>query len=113
MGLVWVIWLACAGLAWAAGEDVRLLPLVDLGTPAFTPYTLRDGLPATVMGSATVDAQGYTWAASANGILRFNGRDWRTEPPAAIQGILGELFTDHEGTTWVAFRDRGCGAVER
>ncbi len=107
VGLVLLIWLACAGCAWAADEDVTPLPVADLGSPAFTPYTLRDGLPATVMGSATVDAQGYTWAASANGILRFNGRDWRTEPPAAIQGILGELFTDHEGTTWVAFRDRG------
>ncbi len=85
----------------------RPLDLFDLGAPVFTTFSVRDGLPASVMAGIRVDRQGFVWASSAEEVARYDGRQWQTEGAFAARGVLGALSVSHDGRLWMATRDRG------
>jgi diguanylate cyclase (GGDEF)-like protein len=94
-------------LAAAAVPPQRPIDLFDIGAPSFTTFSTRDGLPAWVMSGVQVDGEGFVWASSAQGLARYDGHRWEAAGPIAAVGTLGALMTDHQGTLWAAFRDRG------
>jgi len=87
------------------------LDLFRLGAPSFTNFSVRDGVPGSVIASVQTDRDGFVWLGSAHGVARYDGRRWsrREEAP---DGTLGDFMTDHEGTLWVAFRDSGIARLE-
>lgn len=98
--------LAGIAVVQAAPDD-----LSELGAPTFAAFTARDGLPSSVMASIAVDAQGFTWAASAEGLYRYDADRWDSAGALAPQGILGDLMSTHDGDLWVAFHDRGIARL--
>jgi len=97
--------LACVALAVCGGALAQQpLNLADLSAPSFTTFTARDGVPQSVSVSIQTDAEGYVWLASAQGVSRYDGREWTARMP---QGTLGTFTLDHSGSLRVAFRDRG------
>jgi diguanylate cyclase (GGDEF)-like protein len=85
------------------------LDLFELGAPTFTTFSTRDGVPDMVIPSVQTDHDGFVWLSTPQGLARYDGRRWNAIDAPAINGSLGELMTDHEGTLWSAFRDRGIG----
>jgi diguanylate cyclase (GGDEF)-like protein len=103
-------WLLIALTGFASAQSTpstRPLDLSDLGAPTFTTFSARDGVPESVIVDVQTDHDGFVWLSSAQGLARYDGHHWNTDDALAIKGLLGEMFTDHEGTLWVAFRDRG------
>jgi len=59
-----------------------LLAVVITGTASsqslrFTRYTEEEGLPSPLVKSITSDSNGILWAATDDGLVRFDGRDFR------------------------------------
>ena len=88
------------------------LNLFDIGAPAFTSFSARDGVPESVIASVQTDRDGFVWLASTQGLARYDGVRWNATEPPAIDGSLGELMLAHDGTLWSAFRDRGIARYD-
>jgi diguanylate cyclase (GGDEF)-like protein len=60
--------------------------------------------------SLAIDAQGYLWAGTPNGPIRYNGRSWRafkiphTGAPVAVWPLLAA----RDGSYWFGTQDRGA-----
>ena len=90
----------------------RTLDLSNLGAPAFTTFSARDGVPEDVGSGIQVDRDGFVWLSTARGLARYDSHRWNGIDPPAINGVLGTFLLDHEGTLWVAFRDRGIARYD-
>lgn len=106
--LPWLL-LALAGTVGAAPPAA--LNLADLAAPSFTTFSVHDGLPASVQSSVQVDATGFVWAASAEGLARYDGSHWEAQGAFFTQGVLGTLTRTSDGHLWVGFRDRGVAEL--
>jgi diguanylate cyclase (GGDEF)-like protein len=87
--------------------SVTPLDLLDLGAPAFTNFTTRDGVPDSGMMSTCVDAEGFVWAASPEGLYRYDGHRWIASDDPAVAHSATNVFLDHQGVMWAAFRNAG------
>lgn len=96
--------LACAQDAEAT---TRPIDLRDIGAPAFTNFSARDGLPFAVMIEVRTDRDGFVWAASPAGVFRYDGKRWTASDDPAMAHPVHDLWVDHEGTLWAAFRSHG------
>lgn len=96
----------------AAAAEQQSIDLDDLVAPGFTTFSIRDGLPASIMADVQVDAEGYVWAASADRLARYDGNRWETEGEFAAEGTVGSLLRAHDGVLWVGFNNRGIGRLE-
>ena len=112
--------LLCAAFAFAAAacgalaeSPAAALDLADLSAPSFVTFSARDGVPESVIVGVRTDAEGYVWLASADGVSRYDGREWSAREPWTIHGTLGTFTNDHAGTLRVAFRDRGIARWDR
>lgn len=104
--------LVAALLASAAARADGALALSDLGVPWFTTFSVRDGLPPSIMNSVAIDRDGFAWAASAEELARYDGSRWETGAAFTTKGTLGTLTTTHDGTLWAVFRDRGLARLD-
>ena len=85
-------------LAWVA----LLLPAWVLAQPVHYGvyrWDMRDGLPHNLVHSIAQDRQGFIWAATWEGVLRFNGRsftvfDNENTEEARLSGVLSLLAED-------------------
>jgi diguanylate cyclase (GGDEF)-like protein len=102
---------ACAGPARAADAG-RAIDLDDLAAPAFTTFSVRDGVPDAVIGDVRPDTEGFVWLAAANGLARYDGHVWNAIDAPAVAGTLGTFTLGHDGVLWVAFRDRGVARFD-
>jgi diguanylate cyclase (GGDEF)-like protein len=91
---------------------VTPLDLMDLGAPAFTNFTTRDGLPDAGMMSTVVDREGFVWGASPTGIYRYDGRRWVASNDPAVAHSAINVYIDHQGTLWAAFRNTGLARYD-
>ncbi|MBS0571207.1 MAG: diguanylate cyclase [Proteobacteria bacterium] len=108
-----ILLLVAAGLFAAPARQSDIpLDLFDLGAPSFGNFSIRDGLPAAIMGGVRVDKEGFVWASSAEGLTRYDGNRWESDGSFATRGVLGTLTTTHDGTLWAAFRDRGIARFD-
>ncbi|MEG2940492.1 MAG: diguanylate cyclase [Thermomonas sp.] len=85
----------------------RPLDLSDLAAPVFANFSARDGLPEQVMVDVRTDRDGFVWAASPQGISRYDGRRWTASDDPAMAHPVNNLFVDHDGTLWAGFRNHG------
>ncbi|WDS37442.1 ligand-binding sensor domain-containing diguanylate cyclase [Pseudoxanthomonas sp.] len=109
--LLWM--LLCIAMPAAAqapasrAAPVTPLDLMELGAPAFTDFTTRDGLPDAGMMSTVVDREGFVWGASPAGVYRYDGRHWVASDDPAMAHSAVNVYIDHRGTLWAAFRNTG------
>lgn len=86
---------------------VRPLDLADLAAPSFINFSARDGLPDLVIVDIRTDGDGFVWAASPQGVSRYDGRRWTADPDPAMAHPVDNLFVARDGTLWAAFRNHG------
>jgi diguanylate cyclase (GGDEF)-like protein len=110
--LICLLLLVAWPLVAAPVAPVRPLSLFDLGAPSFTVFSMRDGLPASIMAQVIVDKEGFVWASAADGLVRYDGSRWRHTGDFAARGQLGTLTRTHDGSLWAAFRDRGIARYD-
>jgi diguanylate cyclase (GGDEF)-like protein len=102
-----------AGLALAiliaAPPDPRPAPLdlAALAAPSFEGFSAREGLPDSVLTTVQTDREGFVWAGSPKGLLRYDGHRWHPLGDPRLQDYVENLFLDHEGTLWASFREAG------
>ena len=85
----------------------RPLDLSDLAAPVFANFSARDGLPEQVVVDVRTDRDGFVWAASPQGVSRYDGRRWTAEADPAMAHPVNNLFVDGAGTLWAGFRNHG------
>jgi ligand-binding sensor domain-containing protein/anti-sigma regulatory factor (Ser/Thr protein kinase) len=63
--------------------------------------TTEEGLPSNTVYQIKQDKKGFIWIATANGLVRYDGRDFQLFNPKKIKDkdILG-LFIDNENQVW-------------
>ena len=90
--------LACVGQARAGVPEL----------PRFRAIGVSDGLPSSAVNAIAMDQQGYVWAATADGLARYDGvgfRTWRNDPadPGSLPGNnVQALHVDASNRIWVA-----------
>lgn len=108
--------LCLAVSAFAAGTQrvpaVRPLDLADLASPTFANFSARDGLPDLVMVDIRTDRDGFVWAASPQGVSRYDGRRWTTEADPAMAHPADNLFVARDGSLWASFRNHGLARYD-
>jgi hypothetical protein len=88
---------------WIAPGEPNRLPRVapDGGGPppqyAIRQWTSADGLPASTIQCLLQTHDGYLWIGTRNGLVRFNGRDFRTFPGINCRS----LAEDSDGILWI------------
>jgi diguanylate cyclase (GGDEF)-like protein len=90
----------------------RPLDLADLGAPAFTNFSARDGLPYAVAIAVATDREGYVWAATPAGVYRYDGRRWTPSGDPAMAHSADTLHVDAGGTLWAGFRSDGLARYD-
>ncbi|HSD18084.1 MAG TPA: diguanylate cyclase [Thermomonas sp.] len=100
-------WATVASTAPADSTATRQLDLSDLAAPVFANFSARDGLPEQVMVDVRTDRDGFVWAASPQGVSRYDGRRWVASDDPAMAHPVNNLFVDAAGTLWAGFRNHG------
>ena len=69
-----------------------------------TAYDESRGVPSETVNALARDADGIVWAASNDGLLRFDGKRWAlvSELP---KGDIQSVFADRAGRVWIAMHD--------
>jgi signal transduction histidine kinase/CheY-like chemotaxis protein len=76
--------------------------------PVFRLSTVADGLPSATVTALATDRQGYLWAATFDGLARYDGTGytvWQhdSRDPASIAGnLLQAMYIDPQDRVWVA-----------
>lgn len=114
---IFICWLLCiAAPAWCnaapSPASAHALSLLDVGGPSFTNFSSRDGLPDTVVVSIRTDRDGFVWAASPDGVFRYDGRRWVACKDPAMAHDVDSLWVDRQGTLWAAFRTHGLASYD-
>lgn len=99
----WLYLLVPHALAAAA----QPLDLQDLGAPTFATFTARDGLPETVVTDIVTGPRGYVWAATPDGVFRYDGHRWQGPDDPALAHEIDDLWVDRQGTLWAGMRSDG------
>jgi ligand-binding sensor domain-containing protein len=78
---------------------------------AQTHFAARDGMPHGIAVAILQTGDGYLWAASQEGLSRFDGAAFTNFDHRATEGVPSNTFTalaiDAAGTLWAGTRDRG------
>lgn len=112
IGILAGAWLLIASMfatasAAALTASVQALNLHDLGAPTFTSFSTHDGLPNTVILAVQPDREGFVWAATPNGVYRYDSQRWTASTDPAMAHPVDALYVDHEGTLWAAMTSDG------
>lgn len=105
--------LAATTPAAAASDPVTPLDLGALGSPTFTTFNAKDGVPDTSILTIGTDGEGFVWLSSPLGLARYDGHRWE---PTAVPGVsdrVSDLYLDHEGTFWVSLSSSGIARLDR
>ncbi|WDS38104.1 MAG: ATP-binding protein [Pseudoxanthomonas sp.] len=76
--------------------------------PVFRLSSVANGLPSATVTALATDRQGYLWAATFDGLARYDGTEftvWQHDPhdPASIGGnLLQAMYIDPQDRVWVA-----------
>jgi signal transduction histidine kinase/ligand-binding sensor domain-containing protein/CheY-like chemotaxis protein len=96
---VLVVLLGGAGSAWALDPDKTLLQF-----PHRT-WSVEDGLPQNSILSIAQTPDGYLWAATQEGLVRFDGVRFqhfeRANTPELPENDIRRLEVDRDGTLWI------------
>jgi signal transduction histidine kinase/streptogramin lyase len=109
MGSRWLLalpWTFAA--AWAA----------DGPQPLFHVLGIEDGLPSSNVNAMVQDRQGYLWLATADGLARWDGVEFRVWRQSLLepQGLPGNdvqaLALSADDALWMAMEDRGLARLD-
>ena len=71
--------------------------------PAYTYYTLHEGLPSNEIYNCAEDNKGFLWIATQNGISKFDGKNFKNY--SSSQGLpdndILNVLVDSAGVVWV------------
>jgi signal transduction histidine kinase/streptogramin lyase len=74
-------------------------------------FTTNEGLPANGVNGVYQDDIGYIWAATFNGLVRFNGSQFKTYDISNLKNLTSNRFTavngDFEGNIWAGLENGG------
>jgi ligand-binding sensor domain-containing protein/signal transduction histidine kinase len=89
------------------------------GSAGVTPYHIdawevENGLPQSSITSIVQTRDGYLWLGTFNGLVRFDGVQFKVFSPNSVPGLpssrIVQLFEDRAGTLWIGTEE---GAVVR
>lgn len=86
--------------------------------PRFRLVDVADGLPSTTIPALARDRHGYLWAATWDGLTRYDGigfKTWRYDPndPSSLSGnVVQALHIDQQDRIWVATESSGLSMLD-
>ena len=92
-----------SALGWNSGVEARI----------FTPVGVSRGMDASVVTSVMFDSRGFLWAASREGLYRYDGYDTTAflpgpDRPECISDIdIQSVYEDSAGIIWIATNGSG------
>ncbi|HMH23599.1 MAG TPA: two-component regulator propeller domain-containing protein [Puia sp.] len=104
--------LSLAVLFWWPGHAQR-----PLG--GFEHLTMEQGLPSNTVMGMLFDREGFLWAATGNGLSRYDGYNFVTykfDPHDSLslnQDLIFALFEDDEGSLWIGTVEGGITKFDR
>ncbi|MCL4821344.1 MAG: PAS domain-containing protein [Vicinamibacteria bacterium] len=105
--------LAAALLSSAVSAEAPPRGLAQFGLER---WTLESGLPANWVTSITQTADGFLWAATSRGLVRFDGRSFRrysvAEAPELPTNSITALWPGREGRLWLGLEHGGVASLE-
>src|SRR4051812_44804687 len=93
-----VLAVACALVDRAADAADALVS----GRYAITSWTDQDGLPMTQIWGLAQTRDGYLWAATTAGLVRFDGETFRLGVRGVPEGEATTVYASRDGGLWVA-----------
>lgn len=112
------LWRLCLWLGLAlAGAGTGIAHAAVPEIPRFRVLGPDDGLPATTVTALGRDHDGYLWAATWDGLVRYDGvgfRIWQHDPddPSSLPGnLLQVLYVDARDQVWVASENGGISVM--
>jgi len=99
-------------LAWRSGHAQQT-------HEGFEHLTMEQGLPSNVVINILFDNQGYLWAATVNGLSRYDGYDFVTykfEPRDSLSlnhNMVLTLYEDDKGVLWIGTVEGGITKFDR
>lgn len=98
--------LACAGVLSGPASPVSAGDAADY---TLTSWTTRDGLPSSYLLSIAQDRDGYLWAGTNAGVVRFDGQRFTPWPRSGAfpvpSTLINALFATGDGTLWIVAGD--------
>ncbi len=67
-----------------------------------TVYTIKDGLPSNSLYKTLIDKRGFLWMSSENGVIRFDGKTFKTYDTKSglKENEVIDLQMEQDGTIW-------------
>jgi len=79
-------------------------------------YTGKDGLPMTSLKKVFQDSRGYLWIGSQEGLIRFDGVEFKLYEKSQYPGLkcnfIWDIDEDAEGNLWLATAGGGVGCFD-
>jgi len=110
----WLAGLAALPL-WLAAHALALDPSRSVFQYNYQHWTRRNGLPADKINDVAQTSDGYLWLATQNGLVRFDGAEFKVIPVnlPAIQGQgLQKLSAGPKGEIYFAIQNGGFGSYD-
>lgn len=92
------------------------LPLAD--AVRFRSFGVNEGMSQATARDLAVDAQGFLWIGTQDGLNRFDGEGFRVfkhvrgDPQSLAENYIGALAFDTGGKLWIATRTRGLNEFD-
>jgi signal transduction histidine kinase/ligand-binding sensor domain-containing protein len=113
--------IACAWLllGGALSENARAFrTIVSTESPYIVDvWDIKDGLPDSAILSLAQTREGYLWAGTLNGLVRFDGMKFTLFVEANTPGLnssrIAHLFEDSRGNLWLGTEGAGVAMIDR
>ncbi|MGE3376249.1 MAG: two-component regulator propeller domain-containing protein [Vicinamibacteria bacterium] len=112
LGVLGLVCVALHGVATAGADTARL------GLVSFVRVPMPDDTPARLCSALAQDAAGFLWLGTQDGLVRYDGYDWRVYPPdpsdarALAGAYVRVLLPTPDGRVWAGTFDGGLSVYE-
>jgi signal transduction histidine kinase/sugar lactone lactonase YvrE/ActR/RegA family two-component response regulator len=114
--LPWVLIAAQNTLA-ASASPAAVARLIE-PTPLFRKFAVAEGLPSSFVMDLAEDKQGFLWAATNDGLARYDGTGFRvyrhdSADPASISGdAISTIYVDRLNRIWCGVESHGLDMLD-
>nr|WP_161501657.1 two-component regulator propeller domain-containing protein [Rhodopirellula sp. SM50] len=114
-------WCAFADESRDQAQTLSLRPHIPFEDNIHREYRVEHGLPSNTINDVLQTRDGFVWAATADGLVRFDGKQFRTfnrsNTPDFPANNVERLYEDRRGTLWFGteggFARYRAGTIER